>query len=873
MISLPRLFALVLIPLTLLLILLACGSEEPTERRESTRSERSTEPAPTEPQTGRSLDATNTPDAEEGRRPGGIFSPTNAETDREALVALYNATNGGNWSQNDNWLSDEPVSEWYGVEVDEDGRVTGLYLSGNNMIGDIPPEIADVEHLALLDLQQNLLSGEIPPELGNLRNLKFLVLLVNQLDGEIPEELGKLSNLEMLALNGNQLSGEIPGDLGDLSNLRALALDNNQLSGEIPPELGGLDSLTDLNVQFNQLRGEIPAELGNLRSLRNLWVSGNRLSGEIPPELGGLANLESLLAGDNSLQGEIPPELGNLSGLVTLALYLNQFSGQIPRELGRLTNLETLALGVNRLVGYVPSELGNLDSLKILAISANPLEGCVPQNLRAQLDMQQSNLGYLPFCTVIALTTSTPPPQPTLAPHGVATPVATPSPRATGGPGAVYRGDGNWAALAGPAVMPEFQGRYDLGNGDGQVPLDAILQHQWIFESDYYRSLVAKARLNNPAPLTSSGQNITLRFACINRSLYWCEHLQAYFAPNIEERTNGQVNIEFTSFPELGLSGLDTGALLADGTLEIAEVYSGYVSREFPSFEIQNFWGLSPDDQTKFEAQAAMAPGLDRIVADEMGAQALFRNWIANGGLFFFSGEALETPEDFSGMRVRSFGHTLSDWISGMGGEPQPVAFAEVYTALERGFIDAGVTNAISAYGQRWYEVTDYMNGPLYGFDSTISAVNRQVWDSISADLQQILIEEGAKHELEALRLAAIQNLTGIQRNIETGLEFVEFSPEIQAQSRQVAIECVVPGWLERIGYASTGGCEGTASSTSRSTAPAATQVFQPTPAPTTSGQPRPSASAVRAVDIFNSAVGPIVGLRIEADGTVTELR
>ena len=41
------------------------------------------------------------------------------------------------------------------------------------------------------------------------------------------------------------------------------------------------------------------------------------------------------------------------------------------------------------------------------------------------------------------------------------------------------------------------------------------------------------------------------------------------------------------------------------------------------------------------------------------------------------------------------------------------MAFAEVYTALERGILDGGVTGANAAYGQRWYEVTDYMAGGL----------------------------------------------------------------------------------------------------------------------------------------------------------------
>ena len=836
--------------------ILACGSEEPTERRESPRTERA---APS---------ATNTPDPEDGRRSGGLFSRTSAETDREALVALYHATNGRNWLQNQNWLSDEPVSDWYGVEVDDDGRVTGLYLSGNNLAGEIPKEIANLDHLALLDLQQNLLSREIPPELGDLVGLKFLVISLNQFSGEIPAELGDLANLEMLALDNNLLSGEIPTELGKLANLRALTLNDNQLEGEIPSELGGLANLTDLNLQYNLLSSEIPSELGNLRSLKNLWLTGNRLSGEIPRELAGLANLESLLAGDNNLHGEIPPELGNLSHLVTLGLYLNQLSGGIPPELGALAVLETLALGGNQLAGYVPPELGDLSNLRILAISANPLEGCVPHNLERQLDMSRSNLGHLPFCNFIALATPHRP-EPTQAPR----PATTPTPRATGGPGAVYRGDGNWAALAGPAVGPEFQNRYRLGDDDGQVPLEAILQHQWIFDSGYYRSLVQKARLDNPTRLTSSGENITLRFACVNRTLYWCQHLEAHFAPNVAERTNGRVNIEIRSFPELGLTGPDTPRLLTDGTLDMVEIYGGYIAGDYPAFEMLYLWGLWPDDRSRFQALTAMAPDLERIVVDEIGSQPLFRNWIADGGQFLFSNEALETPEDFSRWRTWSSNATLSDWITGMGGFPEFFGFAEVYTALERGLLDAGVTSANAALGQRWYEVADYMNGPLYGFDSTISAINHQVWNIIPADLQQILIEEGARHELESLRLASVQGTTAMERLIGTGIHLVGFSPEIQAQSRQVSLECVIPGWLDRIGYAPTERCKATASSTSRPTRLAATPAFRPTPSPITSGQEAQFARAIRAVDIFNRNVGPILGLRIESDGTVTEVR
>ena len=46
--------------------------------------------------------------------------------ERAALVALYEATGGANWSNSDNWLTDEPIYAWYGVTTDENGRVSRL---------------------------------------------------------------------------------------------------------------------------------------------------------------------------------------------------------------------------------------------------------------------------------------------------------------------------------------------------------------------------------------------------------------------------------------------------------------------------------------------------------------------------------------------------------------------------------------------------------------------------------------------------------------------------------------------------------------------------------------------------------------------------
>ena len=198
------------------------------------------------------------------------------EADRAALEALYNATGGDNWRRKTNWLDDDaPLSKWQGVTTDSGGRVTELRLSENELKGELPTELGNLDNLRFLNLQGNqlgniagtghpggsLLSSSIPSELGNLSSLVTLNLRDNDLSGEIPAQLGNLDSLKWLYLSGNSLSGEIPAELGDLDNLRLLHIHNNQLSGEIPEELGKLARLKWLYLSGNDLSGCVPDSL------------------------------------------------------------------------------------------------------------------------------------------------------------------------------------------------------------------------------------------------------------------------------------------------------------------------------------------------------------------------------------------------------------------------------------------------------------------------------------------------------------------------------------------------------------------------------------------------------------------------------------
>ena len=134
-------------------------------------------------------------------------------TDREILSILYHSTNGPDWAENDNWLSDKPLDQWYGVTTDDDGRVVVLNLVYNRLKGPIPTQLGQLSRLAELNLWGNGLSGQIPPELGRLRHVTSLHLEGNDFTGCLPNALSLVQTHDVWELRMPLCSGlpSIPG--------------------------------------------------------------------------------------------------------------------------------------------------------------------------------------------------------------------------------------------------------------------------------------------------------------------------------------------------------------------------------------------------------------------------------------------------------------------------------------------------------------------------------------------------------------------------------------------------------------------------------------------------------------------------------------
>ena len=355
--------------------------------------------------------------AQAGSASGSATVTVAAESpDRGTLVALYEGTDGPNWLNNEGWLTDAPLGEWYGVETDASERVVSLDLAG------------EWDNEARQWIRHGL-SGPIPPELGNLGNLKSLHLGVNYLIGPIPPELGRLSGLWELDLYFNQLTGEIPPEIGNLVNLTDLDFGGNGLTGQIPPAFANLAKLQNLGLRANQLTGEVPSELGGLANLRGLDVKFNNLTGSIPHAYLQLDLLTTFSFGENAGlcapgSGDFARWLGAIERhdgplcnaadrAVLESLYdatrgtawtrsdnwlsahaVGEWHGVSADSLGMVTALD---LAENGLAGRLAPSIAGLAQMTVLRIGGNALSGRLPLSLAA-VPLQELHYGDTELC-------------------------------------------------------------------------------------------------------------------------------------------------------------------------------------------------------------------------------------------------------------------------------------------------------------------------------------------------------------------------------------------------------------------------------------------------------------------------------------------
>ncbi len=353
------------------------------------------------------------------------------ESEKKALETLYKSTRGENW--NDPWDLSKPVSDWYGVTV-ENGHVEEIILKAEDLDGSIPEGILGaLPYLKILDLGGNKkLTGKVPNDITALKQLEALSLNGTSFTGKMPniETLNRLSVIDISMINTKKeptgfsidmpefshfpklvyfnlsyagAKGTISESIGDCKDLVFFDISGNFVEGPLPASLGKCVKMMDFSVLDNQLSGAIP----DLSAFENISVNNtfgfygrfflneNQFTGPIPQWFTRFSKARGISFANNKLEGSLPADLSELSSLEFLYVNNNNLTGELPKKLP--SEIYSLDFSKNKFTGTIPKDWAGLESLGIVHLEDNELSGTVAVDPKKLPDLEVLHVGYNRF--------------------------------------------------------------------------------------------------------------------------------------------------------------------------------------------------------------------------------------------------------------------------------------------------------------------------------------------------------------------------------------------------------------------------------------------------------------------------------------------
>lgn len=217
------------------------------------------------------------------------------------------------------------------------------------------------------------------------------------------------------------------------------------------------------------------------------------------------------------------------------------------------------------------------------------------------------------------------------------------------------------------------------------------------------------------------------------------------FKSSVEERTKGRIAVRLFPGSQLGKdedvleqarAGAGNAVVVDGGRLAVFVKDFGVLSGPYLA---------SGYDGIRKVVTSPLFEGMAKQLHDKSQLQVLSFNWW-QGERHLLTNKPIGKPADLAGVRMRTPGAPVwTETVRAMGATPAPMAWADVYSALQTQVIDAVEAQDPAAYGSRLYEVTKYLTKTAH-FNLITGVVTSAAWfDKLPADLQVALREEALK--------------------------------------------------------------------------------------------------------------------------------
>jgi len=286
------------------------------------------------------------------------------------------------------------------------------------------------------------------------------------------------------------------------------------------------------------------------------------------------------------------------------------------------------------------------------------------------------------------------------------------------------------------------------------------------------------------AALAQDIKERTFKFALQNPKGHPLEQGATKFSELVAAKSGGKIKVNVFPGGALGGDAANVSALQG-GTIEFVMLNSGILASQVKDFEVYDFPFMFASAK---EADAVV----DGPFGQKMHAKLLDKGIV---GLAYTelgfrqmtnSKKAINAVDDIAGLKLRVIPNAINvDWVKALGANPTPLAFPELYAALEQKAVD-GQENPLSVINaNKFFEVQKFLTLTNHQYNPQSLIFSKKVWDTLSPAEQKILQDaaaEAANFQRQVNREAAAGQLDALKK---AGMQVSEFSPAEQTKLRE----------------------------------------------------------------------------------------
>ena len=220
------------------------------------------------------------------------------------------------------------------------------------------------------------------------------------------------------------------------------------------------------------------------------------------------------------------------------------------------------------------------------------------------------------------------------------------------------------------------------------------------------------------------------------------------FQKALEKKSNGTLQVKIFPDAQLG-SEREVLELLQIGSVAATKVSAATLSNFVPEYHLLGIPYLFRDKQHQFD-----------VLEGDIGKSILQKGskfWLrglcyydAGSRSFYTSKKAIRTPEDLKGLKIRVMNNQMAiNMVNSMGGSATPLAYGELYTAIQQGVVDGAENNPPSFVSSNHYEISKYYTLDQHSSVPDVLLIGTKFWDKLSEE-EKIWVQEAADESAQA---------------------------------------------------------------------------------------------------------------------------